>query len=234
MKQKIEKWQREIAHIRTAVMRLLDHRRWNRVYEEIVRANPRLRPGIPVLDYFRNVYADYAVMAVRRQVRSGKDSVTLAGLLEDLAANPSLITRIWTRQLYEQPLTSGHRYPQHMAHGLADRTFAQFADSTGERLDAALVTADIDRLRAATKKILEHGDRVVAHDDKRGASGGATFDDLNAAIDAIEEITKRYVLLLTGDSMLQMTPIDVSNSASVFRFAWIDPEHPPDLQSKAS
>ncbi len=233
MRQKIEKWQREIVRIRTAVVRLLDHRRWNRIYEEVVRANPRLHPGIPVLDYFRNVYADYAVMAVRRQVRPDRDSVSLAGLLEDLAANSTLITCAWTRQLYEQPLASGERYPQHMAHTLADGTFAQFADSTGDRLDAALVIADIDRLKAATIKILEHGDRVVAHDDKRAASG-ATFDDLNAAVDTIEEVTKRYVLLLTGESMLQMTPIDASNSISVFRFPWIDPDHPPEFGSKAS
>ncbi len=120
-----------------------------------------------------------------------------------------------------------------MAHALADSTFAQFADSTGEQLDAALVVADIRRLQTATNKILEHGDRVVAHDDKRGASS-ATFDDLNVAIEAIEEITKRYVLLLTGESLLEMTPIDVSNSISAFRFAWIDPDHPPDLGSRAS
>ena len=229
MRQKVEKWQREIIRIRGSVIRLLDHRRWNRVYEAIVSANPRLRPGTPVLDYFRNVYADYAVMAIRRQVRADGDSVSLVGLLEDLAENSSFITRAWTRQLYERPLASGERYPQQMAHTLADGTFTQFADSTAAHLDETIVRNDIERLSGATSKILGHSDRAVAHDDRRRARDAATFDDLNLAIDMIEEIAKRYLLLLTGESMIQMTPIDVTNSIGVFRFTWIDLDHPPQL-----
>jgi hypothetical protein len=229
VKQKLEKWQGDIARIRNAVVRLLDHRRWNRVYEAIVSANPQLRPGMPVLDYFHNVYADYAVMAIRRQVRADDDSVSLVGLLEDVAENSSFITRAWTRQLYERPLTNGERYPQQMAHMLADGAFTQFADSAGARLDETIVRNDIERLRGATSKILGHSDRAVAHDDRRGARDPATFDDLNLAIDMIEEIAKRYLLLLTGESMIQMTPIDVTNSIGVFRFTWIDPDHPPQL-----
>jgi len=93
VKEKIAKWQRDIVQIRGAIARLLDYRRWNRVYEAIVGANPRLTPGTAVLDYFRYIYGDYAVMAIRRQAKPHRDSISFLGLLDDLAANPRLITR---------------------------------------------------------------------------------------------------------------------------------------------
>lgn len=154
MKQKIEKWQREILRIQNAVTRLLDYRRWNRVYEQIVAANPLLRPGIPVLDYFRNIYGDYAVMAIRRQTRDQKDSISLIGLLPDLEENASYITRTWTRELYHQPTPGGTVYPDDFANMLADSSFQHFADASGEHLDPMVVRADIDGLEAATKVFL--------------------------------------------------------------------------------
>ena len=51
-KAKRDKWARYIEQIEPQVFGMMDFRRWNSVYEEIVRANPR------VLDYFRDVYAD--------------------------------------------------------------------------------------------------------------------------------------------------------------------------------
>lgn len=229
MKQKIEKWQREILRIQNAVTRLLDYRRWNRVYEQIVAANPLLHPGIPVLDYFRNIYGDYAVMAIRRQARDQKDSISLIGLLRDLEENASFITRSWTRELYHQPTPGGTIYPEDFGNMLADSSFKPFADSNGEQLDPAVVRADIDKLEAATTAVLSHSDRVVAHDDRRGPEFEANFDQINVAIDAIEEIAKRYILLLTGASMLSMTPIDTMNAISVFSFPWIDPGHRPNF-----
>lgn len=228
MQQKIEKWQRQIDRIRDLVAQMQDYRRWNRVYEEIVAANPQLRPGMPVVDYFRNVYCDYAVMAIRRQARDQKDSISLIGLLRDIADNAAFLTLDWTRDLYEQPhALTGAAYGRGTAHALAEKTFKQFADGSGRQLAVAYVLADIARLEAGTKKVLDHSDRVVAHDDPRGPQQSATFDDLNVAIEAIAEITRRYVLLLTGDNMLTTTPIDTTNALRTFTFPWIDPATGP-------
>ena len=230
MKQKLEKWDRDIRRIRNAVMRLCDYRRWNRVYEAIVNANPGLHPGVPVLDYFRDVYGDYALMAIRRQAKPHKDAISLRGLLEDIALNPSLISRRWTQQLYMEPLEgSGHVYPEETAISLADSTFRDFADDSGEFLRQSLVTGDLAKLEDATAKIIDVSDRAIAHDDRRGPEFEINFDQINRAVDVIEELTRRYNLLLTGASMLRLTPHDTTNAISVFRFPWIDPSNPPDF-----
>lgn len=170
MKQKIEKWQRDIERIQQSVVRLCDYRRWNRVYETIVNANPRLHPGIPILDYFRNVYGDYAAMAIRRLARPHKDAVSLLGLLEDLAANASFITRDWMREFCRQPIaaTGGTQYPAAFANDLADNDFKKFADATGQSLDAQIVLDDAAKLKIATEKIVALTDTAIAHDDRKG------------------------------------------------------------------
>lgn len=231
MKQKIEKWKREIERIQQSVIRLADYRRWNRVYERVVNAHPKLRPGIPILDYFRNVYGDYAAMAIRRQGRPHKDSVSLLGFLEDLAANASFITRDWMRELYREPVATigGMVPPGGLGDSLADKDFQKFADSSGLVLDAQKVLDDIAKLKIATERIVAVTDTTIAHDDKNGPEFQITFDDLNVAIDVLEEITRKYVLLFTATSMLSMTPIDTTNAIAVFNFPWIDPNNRPDL-----
>jgi len=227
MKQKIEKWQRDAVRIRGAVVKLADYRRWNHVYEEIVRANPALRAGMPVLDYFRNIYADYAIMAVRRQAKPHRDAVSMFDLLKDLEENHAFISRSWTRELYRKPHASGFAYDEEMAHRLADSTFAKFADASGEYLSKEMVAKDRDALTAATGDIVTHSDKHVAHDQRSQQQASATFDDLNRAVDVLEELTRRYVLILTGESLLSIVPYDTTNSISLFRFPWIDPKHPP-------
>lgn len=223
------KWVRYINRIEKQVFRLMDFRRWNRIYEQIVNANERLHPGIPVLDYFRNVYADYAAMAVRRQAKPHGDAISLLDLIEDIAANAEAITLEWTVALYQGPTPSGHRYDPDEARWLAESTFEQFADASGQAFDAAIAEADAKELRAATADIIKISDGSIAHDDKTPPKVTSTFDDLDKAVALIARLTKRYSLLLTGASIGTMTPIDQTNAIRVFSFPWIDPEHPPKL-----
>ncbi len=227
MKQKIEKWQRDAVRIRGAVVKLADYRRWNHVYEEIISANPRLRAGLPVLDYFRNIYADYAIMAVRRQSKPHRDAVSLSDLLKDIEQHHTFISLSWTRELYRQPHASGFAYDEEMAHRLADSTFKNFADASGQHLSKVVVAKDRADLATATDAIVHHSDKHVAHDQRSHPPASATFDDLDRAINTLEELTRRYVLILTGESLLSIVPYDTTNSISLFRFPWIDPEHPP-------
>jgi len=229
MKQKLEKWQRDIVRIREQVIHLANYRRWNRVYETVVNANPRLRPGMHLLDYFRNVYGDFAAMAVRRQAKTHKDSISLRGLLEDLEKNNALVTRSWTQAEYRRPHANGTTYDDEMADRLANAFFDKFADDAGECLRKELITADLARLASSTERIVTITDKSIAHDDRVRTTETVTFDDLNGAVDVLEDLTKRYVVLLTGESLLSVVPYDTADSTAVFNFAWIDPANKPDF-----
>lgn len=120
MDRKLDKWQRWIDAIEREVIALNHYRRCNRVFEAIVNANPRLLPGNAYLDYFRDVYATYAALAVRRHAKPHRDAVSLAGLLRDLADNPTVLSRSWVRSFYERPSPLvGFVYPPDIAHFLS-------------------------------------------------------------------------------------------------------------------
>lgn len=231
-KAKRDKWVRYIKRIEPQVFRMMDFRRWNSVYEEIVNANPNLHPGIPVLDYFRHVYADYAALAVRRQSKTHDDAISLLDLIEDMATLSEALTLEWTVELYSQPTPSGHVYPAAMARDLAISTFKDYADGSGLIFDGTIAARDAERLRAATRKIVAFVDSTIAHDDKQLPTESSTFDELDAAVVLIAELTRRYLLLLTGASFGTMTPIDQTNAIRVFSFPWIDPQHPPNLKGR--
>ena len=112
---------------------------------------------------------------------------------------------------------------------LAESTFKPFADASGAAFDGSIAEGDAKRLRAATAGIVALVDSTIAHDDKQIPTIRSTFDELDAAVVLIAELTKKYTLLLTGASFPTMTPIDQTNATRVFKFPWIDPEHPPNL-----
>jgi len=230
MDPKIEKWRRWIRAIETDVIGLNHYRRCNRVFEAIVEANPQLLPGNAYLDYFRNIYATYAAMAVRRQARPHQDAISLAGLLRDLADNPTVPSRSWIKEFYAEAVgETGITYPADIAAFLADSTYAAFADASGEYLNVARLESELTSLDAATDDIVELVDRQIAHHDKRRSSGRATFAKLDGAIEVVTSITSDYTRLITGKANLSMVPVDLTNALDVFNIPWIDRERPPNL-----
>ncbi len=80
-----------------------------------------------------------------------------------------------------------------------------------------------------TGKVVALTDTAIAYDRRKEPEFKVTFDDLDHAIDIIQELIRKYVLLFTGASTLLMTPVETKNARSVFTFAWIDPDKRPDL-----
>ena len=72
----------------------------------------------------------------------------------------------------------------------------QFAGEAGDRLDAAVVQADLDKLVTKTKTVKKYVDKHLAHKDLRKLTTLPTWTDLDSAIDCVGELFRRLVLLL--------------------------------------
>lgn len=228
IRDKRNRWSRYIRRAEQQVIALLDYRRWNSIFETVVNSNPNLDAGNAILQYFRRIYGDYATMAIRRLAKPHDDAFSLLELVDDIATNPGLIRLDDMIEGYKEPHPDGTRYDDEMAARLARSTLAPYADQSGDVFDPAVAQADAQRLRDATEKIIAFADGAVAHDD-RNPPEAITFNDINKAIDVIEEIARKYILLLTGYSFLRLTPYDQTNAVRVFRAPWIDPAHEPDF-----
>ena len=225
--QKQQKWEAWMEDIRSQVLHLMDFRRWNAIYEDVVNKNPALDPNNRILYYFRYIYKDYAVLAVRRLVKRDKGSVTLTGLIDDLLENHTMVTREWTFEMYRRPIPGGFTYDTSMSDHLAGLHWKKHCDASGQHLDKAPLEADLAELEDATKLLVHISDREIAHNDKRKADPQftrPTYDSLDDAIMLIERLTKKYTVILAGPGILSMTPVDTTNATSVFRIPWISPD----------
>lgn len=214
MQQRIEKWVRWLKASERQISNLVvyDH-----VYSEtieILKANPELSKPSIFYDFLFASYAASAVMGVRRQVKSHKDSYSLRGLLDEIQDNPTLLTRDYYRSLYED---SFHPFPP-----IIDTEFDHFCASPGAaHIDPALVCSDIASLESAVSKIEPFADKVVAHHDRQEPTQPPNWIDLSNAIKTLEQICLRYRLLLTARGGDSMVPAFQYDWKAIFYTPWI-------------
>ena len=206
----------------------LQARQIRRAIHTILESNPSLRNSKSILFWWMYwSYVGSIVIAVRRQLKQRRDSISFQRLLIELQKAPELITRERVLNFFTaNPSDSvSTTILQRKAENEWDRQMG-----VGIRgLSSKEVSADLDELRTATTAVEEFGDRVVAHFSKEqlnGVHSEATFDDLNRALDTIEKLMVKYGFLLRGKiyargRMVSDLPDDWDK---VFEVAWKNPE----------
>jgi hypothetical protein len=115
---------------------------------------------------------------------------------------------------------------QHIGHRDFDEVFAS---PDAECIDGERVRSDSETLAASVKPIKRYVDKHIAHYDRsRKPSDVPSFDDLDQAINALGEIFKHYLILLTGADRDPIEPIPQYDWVAPFRMPWIptDPGEP--------
>jgi hypothetical protein len=171
--------------------------------------------------YLHRTYIDYAAAAVRRQSRKHKDSISLLGLLHDVAGHTSLITRADFLLAEALPYADG-RDPRKEPNGFFDR----FATPDAATIDAAFVRDDIGALEVAARDITMYADRAVAHLDKRGSEALADLEAIDDPVEVIGRLLQKYGRLIAhqGDD-LHRPPVVVieANLRTLFSQPWTTP-----------
>ena len=100
-----------------------------------------------------------------------------------------------------------------------------------DHIDHSIVQQDLCELEShggKSGKIEEYADRVFAHRDKRGTRI-PTFNELDACIDTLQKLTRKYRLLITGQDAGESLVIRLidDNFEEVFRQPWIVSDYTP-------
>lgn len=209
---KVEKWTRWIdGQIQAEILNMHHQQAVYRRVAEIVNTREPKLPGSLYFDYLRDTYATSQAAAVRRQAEQSSRVVSLRRLLDEIAAEPERLTR--QRFVGAWP-------PEDQARG--HETFTnRFAGDVGDQLDPQIVAGDIERVETEAKSVVDHVDQYVAHTDEKPVAELATFEELNAAIDALGELFRKYALLLTGSSYATLVPVPQHNWQAIFEHPWI-------------
>lgn len=193
---------------------------------EIIRANPALQQPNTFFELLLRWYAISTLVTVERDVQVGRKVISLLRLLEEIARNPGELTRTKFRRLHTgsgEPSTADSRADigGFMDAKMIEDFFDQYGP--GEDLDVAGILADVAVLKSAAEPIVVLRNTAYAHRSARGpALSSITLGELHAFVDVIAELVQKYHGLLFFSSVLSTTPIDLTDFANIFRFAWIE------------
>jgi hypothetical protein len=227
MDQQFEKWERWLEAIYKNFAEVFFNRHIFWEVQAIIRNNPNLENYKP--NWFNvflgQAYFDYAVSAIRRQIKPHKDSISLAGLLEKIIRTPSVLSR---EQFVERFV---HLYPadEKRANDLFGK---KFAGECSDHIDPVIVCQDLCELKALSRTVEEYADTRVSHLDekiiKKRLRGSPPFKALDDCIDCLAELIQKYYFLVKAVNLGDDLSVDFADDwKGIFRQLWILPE-PPD------
>ena len=186
--------------------------------QQIIRDNPQLQSTSSAFyDWMASTFAHSTVLAVRRQLDTDRNSISLHRFLLEVRKFPKVISRSYHRSLYVRP-----EFSTAYANNMANHTYDIQVGKDANELDVSAVNLEIEALKAASEVIHHYADRIVAHYDNRGLERDSPkFDDLTHSLSVIEKLVLRYGLLLNGASQTSLLPTFQYDWKSVFRIAWL-------------
>ena len=213
---RLNKWCKWLRIIEDDVGRLLSYRQIFSEVKTIAEQNNKLDLSHPYFSFFVITYMDSAVMGIRRQAKPHRDSISLAGLLDEIVKNPQLITRSDHYELYR----NNDRYPQTMLDRMRAQTFNEFASPESKIIDAVRVGNDIQTLEEICKNVEDFADRRIAHWDEKEPLVDLNLEMIFQALEKLESLIERYHLLFFAETKW-ITPGLPSPVSDLFTEPWI-------------
>jgi len=144
-------------------------------------------------NYLVSTYVATICTGIRRECDLDTRTASLVRCLQMLVDRPEIASREWFTRSIE-----GFVEDEDLRPGVS-ASFDTFAPAGLAHVEPRLITADIGALRSIADPVREYVNKVLAHRER--AIGGQplaielTFDDMNAALDEVGRITRRYYSL---------------------------------------
>ena len=213
MNERFAKWNRwlEIIYDQVTDLDVYRHIFWE--VQNIIKNNQRIQKPSSFYTFLGTSYVALAVMGVRRQIKQGRQSIAFARLLQEIIDTPHVLSRERFVALYTGSVVSH----------FADRDFDQFSGNGKEHIDPNIVKQDLEKLKKLGLKCEEFADKRIAHYDERAPSNLPTFNELDACIDYLEELLKKYWLLFRAAALLSVLPTWQYDWKEIFQEPWLSP-----------
>ena len=208
-------WVPWIGRVENELTTIAWNRRMFRDVSRVFKYNAHLREvGGFVYEWMLLNYTAGVTMAFRREVDKA-GHMGFVHLLEEIAKRPQVLSR--QRQHDHWPLRSPFEDARRRE-SFEVIPFIAFADDPmKDHIDPAAVQADIATVRAETKLAQEYVEQIIAHRVRREPET-ITFEQFNAAIDALTPIFMKYYARLTSSTLIQLEPVRQFNAHLPFTF----------------
>lgn len=169
---------------------------WSRkIYKDFLNKERDIEDPEDFYDFLKLSYVSHMVLGVYRQIDQHKDSMSLNNFLNNLFDNSKKIQKRWFVDQCKKNLLKFKTDPDpDFAEKYGIKTF-EINFGKLEFIDPTIIYADIGKLLFYTKEIKKFRNKKIAHEDKGKLKFEVNFNDLDKAIDTIENIKSRYNLL---------------------------------------
>lgn len=208
---KLGKWSRWLTVIAAELQPLIAGREMHDRVCTLVRVHPELSAENPFFTFLDMLYAQYAAMSIRRQLKLDSKSISLAALLKDISEHPGILTpHRW------------ERLPEGEPRVVARHAYERLARRDGVSIDPAAVRRDLEGLRSVCRTSVAFADRRVAHLDKRPRIEPPPAEELDHAIDALLNRYVEYRALVQGAAPPSLAADLDPDWVAIFRRPWLE------------
>lgn len=214
----IKKWCAWLGNVRNQVSYLLHYKEIFDETQEIIKKNPSIQKPSAFYDFLGKGYVALILTGIRRQTKSDSDSISLIDLLYQIKKDAHIVTRKRFVALFTNLAIAGFT---------ADKDFDRFSVPGQPHIDPNLVEKDINALKDAVRTLEDYIDKRLVHTDRRKPKSIPTFKDVDNALKSLDDLIKRYTLLLTAASWMTLKPTIQYNWKVIFKEKWIPdkPDH---------
>jgi hypothetical protein len=180
---------------------------------DVVDSNRHIPQPNHVMDFVRDLYGVTIAVGIRRQADKSDDVANLRRLINDVARHPYALTRSWFID----------RYPDFLRDvGAID--FEKFARAGEETVDPEIIRKDLAELGTIGARVKRFVDQHLAHSADDPQATIPTYADLRSSLKGLDDLLRRYYLLIDGGGLVSSTPTMQYN----FRLPLIVPWAPND------
>lgn len=212
MKQRRDKWIRWLDVIERDIVKLVLYKDVFWETQKIIKSNKRIQKPSVFYDLLIDSYISFSVMAVRRQVKINRQSVSFARLLKEMSGDPKVISRKWFISLYGDSV---------IKQKMANKDFDKFCGENKDFIDPNMIIKDFDLLQENVAKIETYADKIVAHRDISEPKILPTFKELNSCIVSLDKLLCKYYLILKAISVSSFLPTLQYEWRDIFRNVWL-------------
>jgi hypothetical protein len=209
-----DQWQSDITRIYKETVYAFKNRLIFREVHRIMVENQEIQAeGRYFHDWMMGIYGRDQAIAVRREVDDSGDAINLIRLMKQIVARPDVMSR--------------ERYEAHFGPTTVispQMQAEQFRNLAGHEdyMSRQSIHADRKALINNCAPVVMYASKMIAH--RTDASPSLTIKEIDTALDAIEEIFKKYYVILTGRTLMHAEPAVQFDWQVIFTKPWIMPK----------
>lgn len=187
-----KKWQEWARKIKGDLQTVIDDRSIFNQFDSVIKANLEhieKNHGFYFCTFVRRCYVQKTASAIRRHMKVDKESISLMRLLQQIFECSDQFTYAIFLEMF--PIDPSYVNWQ-------ESTFSHFSEN-GINISKAVIARDIEKMKQIGGNLEQFVDREIAHLDKRGYEGTFTGKEIDECISSFDELTCRYLTIITGD-----------------------------------